>query len=285
VTTVLSSLTPNGEGVRSSSIESISLRDADVSDLFARCRFPELWYLHLSGGVECSSWECLGLHTAALTTLHLAIGGTSHDPTTSQILSIRASTFSDGKGPTQGVAFATFTAMYLETLPLQAEDKLHVDFAAFTPREQVVHFGGNLRMEVLTEIVPTMPRFKELHLTRPVLSDGFLRPDPDGPLAGKKFLPSLRHLHLEDVVLDDDDWSPLLAYLVYQVSGDQVVSLTLSGELVHICKDVVEDIKALVDEFTLDLPLDKVCPFVYCSANDKEAYVTWAMGYYPSNKS
>lgn len=49
-----------------------------------------------------------------------------------------------------------------------------VECYAFTPREQVVHFGGNLRMEVLMEIVPTMPRFKEFHLTGPVLSDEFL---------------------------------------------------------------------------------------------------------------
>jgi len=90
VTSIISSLTPDGEGVRSSSIESIGLRYVDVSELFARCSFPKLWYLHLSKGINFSSWECLGLHTTALTTLHLAVGKTLRDPSMSQILSILA---------------------------------------------------------------------------------------------------------------------------------------------------------------------------------------------------
>jgi len=342
----------------------------DASDFFTRCRFPKLWYLHLSRGIKISSWECLGSHTTALTTLHLEIEETSRDPTTSQMLSILASnprlqnltlnytiphddggrsafrvplhylkklslrgvfrhvfrllhrldhpetvdemtlfvsgctvedimvTFgpyvrdylrrdrrvqdgfgisvdfagpcvsiqaSNGGGPTWGAAFATFTAMYQEILPRRAVKKLQVDFVAFAPREQVVRFRGAMRMEILRKIVPTMPGIKELHLTDAVLTYGFLQPDSDGPLAGAKLLPSLRLLHLEDLRVDYDDWSPLLPYLVHQTSGGQVVSLTLSGKDVHICTYCtvsVDEVKALVDELILDLPVYEDCRLV-----------------------
>jgi len=376
LTSILSSLTPYGEGVWSSSIESISLRSVDVSNFFARCHFPKLWFLHLSRGIKFSSWECLGPHTTALTTLHLAIEETSRDPTTSQLLSIfasnprlqdlalskRAIPRDNGDGSTFRVplhnlkrlslsgpfhpvfqllyrldhpetidemtlvvsgctvgdivgtfgpylrdylqrdrrvrdglgifvnsygqcvsiqastpsnvegrirrVLATFTAMLRENLLPPAGDKLCIDFAAYTPREQVVYFGGDLSMEAVRGIVPTMPELKQLHLTSAVLSDRFLQPDPKGPLANTKLLPSLRHLHLEDIVLDDDDWSPLLPYLAHQTSGGQVISLTLSGEPAHVCKDVVKDIKGLVEEFILDLPLDEDCPFDHCLVDE-----------------
>ena len=88
LTSIISTLIPDDEDVRYSSIESISLRCIDVSELFARCRFPKLWYLDLSNGVTISSWEDLGLHTTGLTTLSLS---TKEPPTTPQLLSVLAS--------------------------------------------------------------------------------------------------------------------------------------------------------------------------------------------------
>ena len=383
LTSILSSLTPDGEGVRSSSIESIILRHVDVSDLFARCRFPKLWYLHLSRGIKISSWECLSLHTAALTALHLTIEEISHGPTIRQLLSIlasnprlqnltlskyaipydngdgpafqvplghlkrlylnssfhsvfqllhrlvhpdkmdeivlvvssctvedtletfgpylrdyiqrdgkfrdglgifahslphsvsvQASTISSGKGPTQKVTFATFTAILRDIFPSAVVDKLCVDFVAYTPREQAVYFGGELSMDIVRESVPAMSKLQELHLTGVVLSEGFLRPDPGGPLANTKLLPSLRHLHLEDTILSDDDWTPLIPYLSHQTSGGQAVSLSLSGWSTHICTSVVARIEGLVSEFTLNLSLDEDRPFYCCSACEGEGGAT-----------
>ena len=88
---VLSSLTPDGEEIRNTRIEAITIRYADVSDFFSRYRFPKLHYLHLSNGIGMTSWEHLGLHTEALTTLHLSLGGAPRPPTTSQLLLILAS--------------------------------------------------------------------------------------------------------------------------------------------------------------------------------------------------
>ncbi|KAF9779269.1 hypothetical protein BJ322DRAFT_452086 [Thelephora terrestris] len=90
ITSVLSALTLGGEGVESSSIESISLEDVDVSKFFARYRFPKLWHLKLSRKVQISSWEHLGLHTGALTTLSLTIENDIPVPTMPQLLSFLA---------------------------------------------------------------------------------------------------------------------------------------------------------------------------------------------------
>jgi hypothetical protein len=91
LTSILPSIIPEGEDIRCSSIESISFRDVDASNFFARCRFPKLWELYLSVGTKISSWEHPGLHTTTLTTLYLTIEDTSPIPTTSQLLSILAS--------------------------------------------------------------------------------------------------------------------------------------------------------------------------------------------------
>jgi hypothetical protein len=91
VTSVLSTLTPDDEGIRCSSIESITLYHVDASEFFAHHRFPKLWYLALSTGVKISSWQDLGLRTTALTTLSLKLNSVSHVPTTPQLLSILAS--------------------------------------------------------------------------------------------------------------------------------------------------------------------------------------------------
>ena len=185
-------------------------------------------------------------------------------------VSIQARTINSVKSPAREATLATFTATLRENLPPPAADKLCIDFVAYTPREHVIYFGGDLSMDAVKETIPLMPGIQELHLTNALLSNRFLQPDPDGPLANTKLLPSLRRLHLEDIVLDDEDWSPLLPYLTHQASDGQVISLVLSGGCIHICNDVIKDIESLVDEFILDLVLDEDCPFDYCSAGEED---------------
>jgi hypothetical protein len=166
-------------------------------------------------------------------------------------VSIRASTIGTANGSAQRVTFATFTVVLGEYLHPLAEDRLCVDFVACTPTEHVVYFGGALSMDIVKGIASVMPKLQELYLIGVTLSDGFLQPDPDGSLANTKLLPSLRCQRLERIVLEDHGWTPLLPYLSHQTSGGQVISLTLSGGHIHICKDVVKEIEGLVKEFIL----------------------------------
>lgn len=92
VSSIILSLTPEREGMHSSRAESIIIRSppVQVSDFFARFRFPKLQFLELA---ECtiSSWDHLTSRTSALTDLILAPSESTPAPTTSQLLSILAS--------------------------------------------------------------------------------------------------------------------------------------------------------------------------------------------------
>ena len=94
---IIFSLTPDGEGVQYSSIESIDLRTRgftlDVSNFFARRSLPKLRSLFLHGTLRMPSWDRFIPHTTLLTTLSLAISGPllAPPPTTSQLLLILVS--------------------------------------------------------------------------------------------------------------------------------------------------------------------------------------------------
>jgi hypothetical protein len=374
VASVLSTLTPDDEDIRCSSIESISLRHVDASKFIARHRFPKLWYLDLSTGVTISSWQDFGSRTTALTTLSLTLNSvSSRVPTTPQLLSILTSNprlqsltlskrmvprdngdgstvpvplrhlkeltlvgdfhlifqllrrldhpetmdkialsvlrctvedilgtlgpyvqgyiqrdgrFRDGLGihvtsytrlvlvrvtsPISKITFAKFTATLQDELPLPVENRLCIDFVAHIPGEYVEYFGGEVSVDVVRGIVATMPKIQKLHLTGALLAGRFLQPDLDGPRSNEKLLPSLRWLHLKNTALNEDDWSPIIPYLIHQTSGGQEISLRIEGARQHICKDVLKKIKDLVEELVLELILDDDCPFDYCSVSEEE---------------
>ena len=373
---VMSVLIPDGEDIKTSSIESIILRTVDVSDLFVRYYFPELRRLNLSTKVVISTWDHLRLHTTALTTLSLTIRHPLPLPTASQLLAILASNprlrdvdlrglmiprdngdgstsrvplhhlrtlrligdcrslfqllhrlnlpksldktsltlfgcrveeipeigaylrdylrrdgrFQDGLGifitffqesilieantasgndspslsSTERVLFVMFMAAFEQSLPLDMRNKLCIDLVKYAPTEHVTCFRGKMETRILEQAIPTMPNIQELHLISVEMSDRFLRPDSDGPPANAKTLPSLRYLHLEDIFTDPVDWSSLISYLAHQTSGGQAISLRITGDPIHICPHVAENIMDLVEEFVLDLTLDEECPFDIC---------------------
>jgi len=390
ITSILSSLTPEEEGIRSSSIESIFLDGIDVFNFFTRRRFPKLRGLSLC---ECANlpWDHLGAHTRALVDLSLCddavsststlitLAPTTSIPTTSQILSLLASNpdirtltlqllvsdddsrydpsyraplphlesfsltgsihhifpilqrlefpntvdyarlilhdstldvvrqvvgpyirdylqrdarfgddlaifispgvspvsiyatvrgvgnFRSDEVPDYKLPCAIFTMRLPQHTSRQEVDKLCIDILAFLPQERVVYLETGLPTGVMEELLITMPNIEVLRLVGAVMFDWFLLPNPDGPNAHKKLLPSLRWLHLEDVETEDNDWDPLVSYLTYQTSGDHPVSLSVFGEGLHICWEVTEQIRDLVDVFHYYPDPDKGCPFDYCS--------------------
>ena len=79
---IVSSLTPVGEGIQHSNIESLILNSSrlDISDFIAHYHFPKLQHLHLFAKANSSTWRHLALHTAALTSLTLALLPTPQAP-------------------------------------------------------------------------------------------------------------------------------------------------------------------------------------------------------------
>jgi len=111
-------------------------------------------------------------------------------------------------------------------------DVLHnlcFDLVAFAPRERAVGLSTNLPANRMEDLLVTMPNVTTFHLSDVEVSKGFLQPNPEGPRANTKLLPSLRSLHLEDMTLRDDDWGHLTTYLSHQTSDDQPISFTASS--------------------------------------------------------
>lgn len=91
--TIISSLTPDGEGNRCSSIESLTLErgtDLDISKFLTRHHFPKLRVLRLSTSARITSWDHLRVQATSLTTLLLGFPETQSCITTSQLFSILA---------------------------------------------------------------------------------------------------------------------------------------------------------------------------------------------------
>ena len=146
------------------------------------------------------------------------------------------------------------------------------DLVAFIPQERVFAFDTNLPPDELEDLFIAMPNIEILRLTHVLLTEGFLLPDPDGPYARTKLLPSLRSLYLGSVVLIDESWVPLMAYLGHKASDNWIISLEITCTLQitgticgpHMCPEVVKEIEGLVEEFSCGVDLRGECPLGRC---------------------
>ena len=164
--------------------------------------------------------------------------------------------------PQDGPPHGRFRAALSQPILYHEGTRVCTDVLALLSQESLVSLETDL--SVTEEIVVAMPNLEALYLISPVVPNGFLLPDPNGPNAHKKLLPSLRWLYLEDAEAVDDDWEPLVTYLAHQTSGNQAVSLDLFGEGVHVCPEVIEQIEGLVEELVYEPDLDQGCPFDRC---------------------
>ena len=144
------------------------------------------------------------------------------------------------------------------------------DFVAQVSLYNVVHFGGDLGMDILKRVVPAMPRIQELYLIHARLEKGFLLPDPEAPIVQNKLLPSLQRLYLEDILSDKTSWRPLLSYLAHQTADGQRISVAISAPREHMCKDVIQEIGAFVEELAVGSSVDGKCPFKSCVSDGEE---------------
>jgi len=185
-------------------------------------------------------------------------------------ISVRASAAEVGPDrlPQNGPPYARFSARLSQPIPRDVRKKLYIDVLALLPQESIVNFYMDL--PVAAEVVVAMPNLQVLRLVNPVVSDGFLLPNPNGPNAHKKLFPSLQRLYLEDAEAVEDNWEPLVTYLVHQTSGDQAVSLGLFDEGVHICSEVIERIEGLVEEFVYDLVQSQGCGRLICDRGRRD---------------
>ena len=148
---------------------------------------------------------------------------------------------------------AAFAASLASTPPPDVLEQLFIDFIAPLPREHVLFFEDQVGKKLPEELYFMMPNIETLHISDvKSLKGGFLQPNPDGPCANMKLLPSLRSLRLRGAYLDDDDWDCLAKYIAHQTSGGQTISLDVGGYASSPCLEVVEGIVGMVEIFTSD---------------------------------
>ncbi|KAF9645361.1 hypothetical protein BDM02DRAFT_3271756 [Thelephora ganbajun] len=162
--------------------------------------------------------------------------------------------------PIRSHPYATLGVTLSQNTSRQERDELCIDILALLPRERIVYLNTNLSTHVMEELLVPMPNIEALHLVDAVMPNWFLLPN-----AHRKLLPSLQWLVLENVATEDHDWDPLVRYLTRQTSGGQSVSLTVFGKGVHICTEVVKQIRDLVGWLVYDPGPGEECPFDSCA--------------------
>ena len=138
--------------------------------------------------------------------------------------------------------FVAYTVVLINPPP-DIMERLSVDFITLIPQEYVVSLSASLDIDPPEELFLTAPNIEFLCLSGVDLSEGFLQPNPDGPRANMKLLPSLRSLRLENIGLDDNDWGHLITYLAHQTSDDRIISLDMRGYCPYMCPGVANKVK------------------------------------------
>lgn len=147
---------------------------------------------------------------------------------------------------------ARFSVSVVDPLPEPVLKELSLDLMAYIPRGGV----NSLQMEHTflkgsEELLVAMPKLKILWLMNVTLSDGFLQSSPAGTHADRKLLPSLRSLILSGLTVRDDNWQPLINYLLDKAEDGLVsCSVTSTSEMPP---EVMEKIQGLVKELEYSL--------------------------------
>jgi len=135
--------------------------------------------------------------------------------------------------------------------PPGTPEQFFIPLITLIPQERIVFFNADLYVRPPEEVFFMMRNIETLYLSEMQLSEGFLQPNPDGPHANTKLLPSLRLLRLGDVTyLNDYGWSLLTTYLVHQTSGGRTISLEVIGRFPEESPEILNRIRGLVKEFT-----------------------------------
>ena len=126
--------------------------------------------------------------------------------------------------------------------------KVFLNLVSYTPRDEVVYFRSWNEPAVMEDTSARFPKLKALHSGFMPLPAIF----PGSNLDRNEGIPtSLKHIRLEQPVLEGCDWGPLTNYLACRSSsGNRLDSLTLDRSP-RMCLEVEEHIRSMVREFRI----------------------------------
>ena len=180
---------------------------------------------------------------------------------------------------------ARFSTSFINLPPPEAK-RLYVELLAHIPRERVIALNTFYFEEIPEEILVAMPNIQTLSIYGFRFSNGFLQPNPDGPHANAKLLPSLRHLYLTDVGPElspsseleetysksQPGWGPLTHFLAQKAAENKLVSLHLGGDSSEIPWEIARVMRDLAEEFSYHVP---GFGFRYVDGDREDYYREW----------
>ena len=153
--------------------------------------------------------------------------------------------------------------------PQEEEDcaKLFFDSLAHIHRN-IIFYNSSLSPLRSTDVSIGMVNLVKIRVPRSVpLSEWFVDPDPGGTFSYGQILPSLKYLSFYQLELDGGNWTPLTNFLSRRASvGNRLESLEITPNCPHVCPDVAEEIKRLVQHFEFYPWPVPPCPHGRCPA-------------------
>ena len=149
----------------------------------------------------------------------------------------------------------------LDQTPSKLLEKGVLDLIAHTPRDDIVRFKSDCGLIDVGDIFAQFPNLKALEFVSETIPLPAIFPEPKVD-EDEGVLPSLQHIGILNRPVGDD-WGPLTAFLARRASsGGRLGSLTI--ERSHMCLEVKERIRSMVQVFHHDHSDGLQCPFGTC---------------------
>ena len=159
--------------------------------------------------------------------------------------------------------FATITVVLPDGTPRgDVLERAALDLITYTPQVEAVYIQARRIHSPVTmeDTYAQFPNLRALSFDMVSLPAVF----PKSTLLGDgKTLPSLVHVSLEHLAVDDGDWSPLVTFLTRRVSSGSRLDTLEIADSPHMCLEVVKQIRDMVRELKVDRPTT-LCRFGNC---------------------
>ena len=146
-------------------------------------------------------------------------------------------------------AFVMVTMRLSTILDRNGLKRTALDLITHVPREEVVYLQARDNPIDMEDASTQFPNVRALALDTVPLSAAFPNPNLVGD--GGVF-PSLEDIFLQDVVVDDGDWSPLMIFLARRVSSGNRLDTLVIANSSSMCLEVMKGIRGLVRELRLE---------------------------------
>ena len=150
---------------------------------------------------------------------------------------------------------------YHEEFSSDVQENAILDLISHAPQEEIVYFRTYGNSVAMGNVYAQFPNLETLSLANIPLSAAFPRPNLGEDEGISR---SLQCVSLEELTVDDGDWSPLTTFLARCASSGNRLDVLEISRSPHMCPEVVERISSLVRELEIERP-DLVCHFGICS--------------------